>query len=847
MSLASNQIEDNGAEALAAVLPLVCSTEGFTLNLRQNFLSETGVRTLAEALQCSRFITRLDISENVTEDESSNITSLLKRIEFFTRRNCANINRTRIMAQFDVIKSSAPDVQVCHLENVILSLADADRLCDALCCNRSITSLRLRNNALPADGVRRICRALEANASVRELAFQDNNVGDIGLLAIARLLRRPTSLRSVNVSNTVQLKVASIIDPMGPQTASAFFFALSSEMCLLTQLSLAMCALSDRDVGVLVYAVAQCGRMESLDLRGNEIHDRTAHIFARMLRRCSFMKRLDLSHNHFTLMGVVPIAAAVQQHKCLRRVFFGCFKSFDARALEEFVVLLHANSNPPIEVQVLDCSSEMLNHIGRRHAAVVTRVNALQHARFASSFRVETDSIGEIKVDSSKLWGAQTQRSLQNFPIGGERERMPLPVIKAFGVVKKCAAKYNLKKGKLDKTIAEHIVRAADDVIAGKLDDHFPLVVFQTGSGTQSNMNTNEVISNRAIEYAGGELGSKKPVHPNDHVNMGQSSNDSFPTAMHIAAVQEIHRVLLPGLRKLHDALDAKVKEFDDIIKIGRTHTQDATPLTLGQEFSGYREQIALSIHRVEAVLPNLYKLALGGTAVGTGLNTSKGYDAEIAQIIAEETGLPFVTAPNKFEALAAHDAIVEASGAMNTIACSIMKIANDIRFLGSGPRSGLGELNLPANEPGSSIMPGKVNPTQCEAITMVCAQVMGNHVAVTVGGSNGHFELNVFKPVMISNLLSSIRLLGDSAVAFTDNCVSGIEANRETIDRLMKNSLMLVTALNPHIGYDNASKVAKKAHKDGTTLREAVVELGFLSGEEFDRLVRPEDMVGPK
>ncbi|KAG9407015.1 hypothetical protein AC1031_001644 [Aphanomyces cochlioides] len=360
-------------------------------------------------------------------------------------------------------------------------------------------------------------------------------------------------------------------------------------------------------------------------------------------------------------------------------------------------------------------------------------------------------------------------------------------------------------------------------------------------------MNTNEVISNRAIELMGGKLGSKKPVHPNDHVNMGQSSNDSFPTAMHIAAVMEIHRVLIPGLRKLHAALDVKVKEFDDIIKIGRTHTQDATPMTLGQEFSGYREQVAYAIKRVEDVLPNLYKLALGGTAVGTGLNTTKGYDREIAAIIAEETKLPFVTAPNKFEALAANDAVVEASGALNTIACSLMKIANDIRFLGSGPRSGLGELNLPANEPGSSIMPGKVNPTQCEALTMVCAQVIGNHVAVTVGGSNGHFELNVFKPVMISNLISSIRLIGDSASAFTDNCVVGIEANRETIDRLMKNSLMLVTALNPHIGYDNASKAAKKAHTEGTTLKEAVLSLGFLTSEEFDRYVRPEDMIGPK
>ncbi|OWZ06953.1 Fumarate hydratase, mitochondrial [Phytophthora megakarya] len=471
---------------------------------------------------------------------------------------------------------------------------------------------------------------------------------------------------------------------------------------------------------------------------------------------------------------------------------------------------------------------------------------AVKAVRAASTFRVETDSIGEVQVDDSKYWGAQTQRSLENFPIGGARERMPMPVIKAFGVVKKCAAKYNLQKGKLDAAVADKIIEAADDVIAGKLDDHFPLVVFQTGSGTQSNMNTNEVISNRAIELAGGVLGSKSPIHPNDHVNMGQSSNDSFPTAMHIAAVQEVHRVLLPGLHKLHDALDAKVKEFDDIIKIGRTHTQDATPLTLGQEFSGYREQIVLSIERVERVLPNLYKLALGGTAVGTGLNTSKGYDAEIAKIIAEETKLPFITAPNKFEALAAHDAVVEASGVMNTIACSLMKIANDIRFLGSGPRSGLGELTLPANEPGSSIMPGKVNPTQCEAITMVCAQVMGNHVAVTVGGSNGHFELNVFKPVMISNLLSSIRLIGDSCNAFTDNCVVGIEANREKIDQLMKNSLMLVTALNPHIGYDKASKVAKKAHQDGATLRETVIALGYLTGDEFDQFVRPEEMIGP-
>lgn len=467
-------------------------------------------------------------------------------------------------------------------------------------------------------------------------------------------------------------------------------------------------------------------------------------------------------------------------------------------------------------------------------------------SRVAFSVRVESDSIGNIEVPNDKYWGAQTQRSIVNFPIGGERERMPLPVIKAFGIVKKCAAIYNVRVGKLPSEIGDSIVKAADEVIDGKLDDHFPLVVFQTGSGTQSNMNVNEVISNRAIDHSNGVLGSKSPVHPNDHVNLGQSSNDSFPTAMHIAAVQEIHRVLIPGLTKLHDALLEKEKEFNPIIKIGRTHTQDATPLTLGQEFSGYRQQLAMSISRVEAILPNLYKLALGGTAVGTGLNTTDGYDKEIASVIAQETGLPFVTAPNKFEALAAHDAIVEASGALNTIACSIMKIANDIRFLGSGPRSGLGELTLPANEPGSSIMPGKVNPTQCEAITMVCAQVMGNHTAITVGGLSGHFELNVFKPLMISNLLSSIRLIGDSAIAFTDNCVNGIEANTETIDRLMKNSLMLVTALNPHIGYDKASKVAKKAYEDGTTLKEAANELGYLSFDEFENLVKPENMIGP-
>jgi len=423
---------------------------------------------------------------------------------------------------------------------------------------------------------------------------------------------------------------------------------------------------------------------------------------------------------------------------------------------------------------------------------------------------------------------------------------MPLAVIRAFGLLKKCAAKYNMGEGKIDERIGRAIMDAADEIIAGKLDEHFPLVVFQTGSGTQSNMNVNEVISNRAIEMLGGEMGTKNPVHPNDHVNMGMSSNDSFPTAMHIAAATEIHTFLMPGLKTLHKALKAKSEEFKDIIKIGRTHTQDATPLTLGQEFSAYAEQLAMAQYRVTQCMPNMYKLALGGTAVGTGLNTTEGYDVEIAQVIAQETGLPFVTAPNKFEALAAHDAVVEMSGALNTIACSLMKIANDLRFLGSGPRCGLGELSLPANEPGSSIMPGKVNPTQCEAITMVCAQVMGNHVAISVGGSNGHFELNVFKPVMIANLLSSIRLIGDACVSFTENCVTGILANKDKINQIMKESLMLVTALNPHIGYDKASKCAKKAHEDGSSLKEAALALGYLTSEEFDRWVRPENMIGP-
>jgi fumarate hydratase, class II len=461
-----------------------------------------------------------------------------------------------------------------------------------------------------------------------------------------------------------------------------------------------------------------------------------------------------------------------------------------------------------------------------------------------TQFRTETDSFGPIEVPADKYWGAQTQRSLQNFKIGGET--MPEPLIKAFGVLKLSAATVNMRLGMLDMSIGTQIVHAAQEVIDGKMAGHFPLVVWQTGSGTQTNMNVNEVISNRAIELAGGTMGSKKPVHPNDHVNMGQSSNDSFPTAMHIAAALEIQNHLIPGLRNLHYALSKKSVEFAEIIKIGRTHLMDATPLTLGQEFSGYAKQVENAIRRAQAVLPALYELAQGGTAVGTGLNAKIGFAEAFAEEVANSTGLPFVTAPNKFEALATHDALVEASGALNTIAVSLMKIANDIRLLGSGPRCGLGELSLPENEPGSSIMPGKVNPTQSEALTMVCAQVMGNHVAVSIGGSNGHFELNVFKPVIIYNVLQSIRLLADGANSFTDNCVVGIEANRERISKLMYESLMLVTALNPHIGYDNAAKIAKKAHKEGTSLKDAGIALGLLTSEQFDQWVRPETMIGP-
>ncbi|HZH27512.1 MAG TPA: class II fumarate hydratase [Azospirillaceae bacterium] len=459
--------------------------------------------------------------------------------------------------------------------------------------------------------------------------------------------------------------------------------------------------------------------------------------------------------------------------------------------------------------------------------------------------RIETDSFGPIEVPANHYWGAQTQRSIQNFKIGGER--MPAPLVKALGIQKKAAALANIELGALDKTLGEAIVKAADEVIDGKMADEFPLVVWQTGSGTQTNMNANEVISNRAIEILGGEMGSKKPVHPNDHVNMGQSSNDSFPTAMHIAAGLEIYNSLLPALRHLHKALDKKAHEFNDIVKIGRTHLQDATPITLGQEFSGYATQIEYGIERVAATLPRLYKLAQGGTAVGTGLNAKKGFDVAFARHVAEMTKLPFVTAENKFEALAAHDAIVEASGALNVLAVSLMKIANDVRMLGSGPRCGIGEISLPENEPGSSIMPGKVNPTQSEAMTMVCAHVMGNHVAITVAGSNGHFELNVFKPVMIYNLLQSVKLLADACMSFTDNCVVGIEPNRERINQLLFGSLMLVTALNPHIGYDNAAKIAKKAHAEGTTLKEAALALGLLTSEQFDQWVRPEQMIGPR
>tara|TARA_B100000953_G_scaffold274243_1_gene246802 strand:- start:92 stop:1480 length:1389 start_codon:yes stop_codon:yes gene_type:complete len=458
--------------------------------------------------------------------------------------------------------------------------------------------------------------------------------------------------------------------------------------------------------------------------------------------------------------------------------------------------------------------------------------------------RIETDSMGEIEVPADRYYGAQTARSLIHFDIGWET--MPREVIRGMGILKKAAALVNTELGLLSSDIKDLIVKAADEVVDGKLDDHFPLRVWQTGSGTQSNMNTNEVIANRGIEIAGGQLGSKKPVHPNDHVNMGQSSNDTFPTAMHIAAVERIHDHLLPELTKLHDAMAKKRDKFKGIIKIGRTHLMDATPLTLEQEFSGYVQQLENGIERVNGCLPRLSQIALGGTAVGTGLNSHRDFAVKVADKIAELTGRAFVTAPNKFESLAAHDAVVEASGALKTLACSLMKIANDIRWLGSGPRCGIGELILPANEPGSSIMPGKVNPTQSEAMTMVAAQVIGNDTTIAVGGSSGNFELNVFKPVMIYNLLQSIRLLADACRSFNEYCVAGIKPDKAQVEAHLRNSLMLVTALNPHIGYDNAAKVAKKAYLENTTLKEAAVALNLLTEEEFDEKVRPEKMTGP-
>ena len=457
--------------------------------------------------------------------------------------------------------------------------------------------------------------------------------------------------------------------------------------------------------------------------------------------------------------------------------------------------------------------------------------------------RVETDSMGPIEVPADKYYGAQTMRSRMNFRIG--TERMPVEVVRAFGILKKAAALTNCDLDNLDKDICDLIVRAADEVIEGKLDEHFPLVVWQTGSGTQSNMNVNEVISNRAIELAGGEMGSKKPVHPNDHVNRSQSSNDTFPTAMHIAAVIAVE-AMIPKVRVLRDTLDGKAKAFAQIVKIGRTHLQDATPLTLGQEISGWVSQIDHALAAIEATMPQLRELALGGTAVGTGLNTHPQYADKVAAKIADLSGKDFVSAPNKFAALAAHDAFVGTSGALKQLAVALMKIANDVRWLSSGPRSGIGEIRIPENEPGSSIMPGKVNPTQCEAMTMACTQVMGNDATIGIAGSQGNFELNVYKPVMAYNLLQSIRLLGDTSQSFNDNCAVGIEPNLETIDDKLRRSLMLVTALNPLVGYDNAAKIAKHAYKSNTTLREAAIELGLLTGEQFDEAVQPEEMVGP-
>lgn len=463
----------------------------------------------------------------------------------------------------------------------------------------------------------------------------------------------------------------------------------------------------------------------------------------------------------------------------------------------------------------------------------------------APNTRIESDTMGKIEVPINKYWGAQTQRSIENFPISNEQ--MPLSLIHAFGIQKQAAARANLDLKKLDKKLALAIDQASQEIIDGKLDDNFPLVVWQTGSGTQTNMNANEVIANRANEILGGKRGDKSPVHPNDHVNLSQSSNDSFPAVMHISSALEIENQLLPSLKKLSTSLSKKEKEFNEVIKIGRTHTQDATPLTLGQEFSGYVAQIDNVIEEVRRHIPELLKLAQGGTAVGTGLNAPLGFSERFAEEVSNITGKNFITMPNKFAGLAAHDTLVAVSGALNVGATAVMKIANDIRLLGSGPRSGIGELTLPANEPGSSIMPGKVNPTQSEAITMVAAQIMGNHVSVTVAGSNGHFELNVFKPVIIYNLLQSIQLLGDAARSFAERCVDGIIANKEHINLLMEQSLMLVTALNPHIGYDNAAKVAKKAYGDGTTLKESAISLGLLTPEQYDEWVRPEYMIEPK
>ncbi len=462
-----------------------------------------------------------------------------------------------------------------------------------------------------------------------------------------------------------------------------------------------------------------------------------------------------------------------------------------------------------------------------------------------SQTRTETDSFGPLEVPSEKYWGAQTQRSIINFPIGWEKQ--PVAIIRALGVIKQACAEANKSAGNLDEKIADAIIKAAAEVVDGQFDDNFPLVVWQTGSGTQSNMNANEVIANRAIEILGGTIGSKDPVHPNDHCNMAQSSNDTFPTAMHIATAMASSDVLIPGLEKLEKALRSKIEEFDGIIKIGRTHTQDATPIRLSQEFSGYAHQVHMGIRRIKKSLEDIYELAQGGTAVGTGLNTFEGWDTTVAKNISRITGLPFVTAPNKFEALAAHDAMVEISGSLKTVAASLFKIANDIRLLGSGPRCGLGELILPENEPGSSIMPGKVNPTQCESMTQVCAHVIGNDTAVGFAGSQGHFELNVYKPMIAYNVLQSIQLLGDACSAFTDNLVDGLKADDTRIDKLMRESLMLVTALAPKIGYDNATKVAKTAHKNGTTLKEEAISLGFVDEKTFDEVVRPENMVGPK